>query len=178
MATGVKVSEIMTKAVITAKEDDSIYKAAKIMKKADIGGLVVAKKGKVVGIITEGDIIKDVLAEGLDYKKVSVRMIMKHPVRTIPPETDVEEAARIMRDLNIERLPVVNKEGNLIGIVTERDLTLIEPALLEIMKEKEAIPTLKEEVAYEGICENCGNYSENLRYKNGMYVCEDCYYSE
>ncbi len=173
MATGILVSDIMRKAVITAKENDSILKIAQVMKKADIGGLVITKEEKVMGIITEGDIIKEVVAEGLDPRKVQVKDVMKHPVRTITPDTDVEEAIRIMRDLNIERLPVVSN-GKLTGLVTERDITLIEPALLELVREKEKQPVIKPETSLSGYCESCGNYSEGLRLVNGRYLCEEC----
>jgi len=173
MATGIKVSDIMTKAVITANEKDSILKTAQKMRDANIGGVVITEKGRVIGILTEGDIIKDVVAKGLDSKKVLVKSIMKHPVRVIPPETDVEEAVRIMRDLNIERLPVISK-GKLVGLVTERDITLIEPALLEIIREKEEVPAIAKKASLSGYCEECGNYSENLKLVNGKYLCEEC----
>lgn len=174
----VKIGDIMRKAVITAKKNDTIDKIAKIMAKAEIGGLVVIDQGKVVGILTEKDIVKNVLAKDKNAKKVKVKDIMKHPVRTVLPETDIEKAIEIMRDLNIERLPVV-KGGKLIGLVTVRDITRVEPALLEMTRQKEAsyfepLPKEGYRLSITGECEVCGNYSEYLKDVGGKLICEDC----
>lgn len=174
MATGVTVGEIMRKAVITVKKNDTLEKTIKTMGNAGIGGVIVTEDGNVIGILTEKDIIRDVLAKGHDYKKLIVEDIMKHPVRTVPPDIDLEDAMKIMRDLDIERLPVVS--DRLAGLVTARDLIRIEPALLEMMKEKEVLigKLSKKESSLSGECEICGNYSDNLRIKDSAMVCEDC----
>jgi CBS domain-containing protein len=101
---------------------------------------------------------------------------MKYPVRTITPETDIEEAIKTMNKYDISGLPVTVR-GKLVGIVTERDLVKAEPALLELMKEKgnlEHIPSTEKELLLSGECEECGNYSENLRLVSGRYLCDDC----
>ena len=81
-----------------------------------------------------------------------------------------------MRDLKIERLPVTQK-NKLMGIITERGITRIEPALIEIVREKAALePKLaKDDSMLSGICESCENYSDNLRKKDDEYLCEECY---
>jgi CBS domain-containing protein len=173
---GVSVGEIMRKGVITVSRKDPLEKAVKIMGRTQIGSVVVLDGGKVVGILTEGDIIRDVLAAGKDYKKTEVGHVMKHPVRTIEPGKDLEEAIRVMRDLEIERLPVV-VGGKLKGIITEKMITRVEPALLSLVKEKgnlECVPPAERDVAISGECEHCGNYSDYLRNVEGLYLCEDC----
>ena len=177
MATDVKAGDIMKRAVINVKKNDSLTKIVKIMAQAQIGGVIVTEKREVIGILTEGDIVKDVLAAGLDYKKLVVEDLMKHPVRTISPDIDIEDAARIMRDLDIERLPVVDEKNKLIGLVTGRDLTLIEPALLELMKEKgmmEGYKAIQEQASLSGICERCSNYSEGLDRIGNKFLCGEC----
>jgi CBS domain-containing protein len=174
----VKIGDIMRKAVITVKKNDTMDKVVKIMAKAGIGGVIVTDEGKVTGIITEKDIIRDILAQDKNLKKVRVKNIMKHPVRTVLPETDIEKAMEIMRDLDIERLPVV-KKGRLIGLVTARDITKVEPAMLEMARQKEAAffdPLPKEgfRLSITGECETCGNYSEYLKDVKGRLICEDC----
>lgn len=172
---GVSVKEIMRKGVITAKKDDTIEHVAKILKKARIGRVIVTEHGKIIGVLTEKDIIKDVIAEGKPVK-TPVSKVMKYPVRTITPETDIEEAIKTMNKYDISGLPVT-VDGRLVGIVTERDLVKAEPALLELMKEKgnlEHISPAEKELLLSGECEECGNYSENLRLVNGRYLCDDC----
>lgn len=176
MVTGVKVGSTMRKGVITASKDDNIHKVAQVMRNAMIGGVVVTEKHKVIGILTEGDIIREVVADGKDPTKIKVIDIMKHPVRTIDPDIDVEEAMKIMRDLEIERLPVVSGKGRPIGIITERDMTRVEPALLEMMREKCNFEVISTEsgTPIAGECESCGNYSQYLRSVEGRLLCEDC----
>jgi len=172
---GVPVNEIMRKGVIIARKDDTIEHVAKVLKKARIGRVIVTEHGKIVGVLTEKDIIKDVVAEGKSTKTL-VSKVMKYPVKTITPETDIEEAIKTMNKYDISGLPVTVR-GKLVGIVTERDLVKAEPALLDMMKEKgnlEHIPPTEKELLLSGECEECGNYSENLRLVSGRYLCEDC----
>ena len=176
MAVDIPVSEIMRKAVLTIRPNDTIEKAAQIVKKAGVGGIVVADKGKIVGMLTVKDIIKEVVAEGKNTKKTLVKQVMKSPVKTINIDTDLQEAARIMRDLNIERLPIM-KKGKLVGIITARNVVQAAPAMLEMMKEKgnlEAITERDKEPKISGECDNCSNYSDLLRLVSGELLCEDC----
>jgi CBS domain-containing protein len=172
---GIPVNEIMRKGVITARKDDTIEHVAKVLKKARIGRVIVTERGKIIGVLTEKDIIKDVIAEGKSPKTM-VSKVMKYPVKTITPETDIEEAIKTMNKYDISGLPVTVK-GKLVGIVTERDLVRAEPALLELMKEKgnlEHILPTEKELLLSGECEECENYSENLRLVSGRYLCDDC----
>lgn len=110
-----KVKEIMNK-VIAIDSDISLKEAAKIMSKKNIGSLVVLKGSKVVGIITEKDIIDNV--SNLNKKVYSV---MKKNVYVIEADSTLEEAARIMAQKKVRRLPVV-ENGKLVGIITSTDL--------------------------------------------------------
>ena len=111
-----KIKEIMNKA-ISVEEDISLKQAAKIMSDKNIGSLVVIKKGEVAGIITERDILKSI--PDLD-KKVS--SVMSKKIITIEDDEDLDEAALVMTQNKIRRLPVITEEGKLIGIVTSTDI--------------------------------------------------------
>ena len=176
MPTSVLVREVMKRGVITVTPDTTIKEVVDILTSADIGSVVVISKGRIVGVLTEGDIIKDVLGKSKDYHKTRVKEVMKHPVRTVLPETDIEKAAEIMRDLTIEMLPVVSK-GKLVGLLTERDMIQIEPALIDLMQSKAAaagVPITEKRLVISGECEECGTYSETLRNVEGRFLCEDC----
>jgi len=140
-----KAKDIMTEDVVTIEPEASVEEAAKILSENDISGLPVVKNGKVLGIISEKDlIIKDKklhfpdyidLLGGIiyleSYKKfeeefkkfiaVNVEELMTEDVITISPDTPVEDIATIMVEEEVNRIPVV-ESGKLVGIVTRADL--------------------------------------------------------
>jgi CBS domain-containing protein len=172
---GIPVSRIMRKGLITVKKKDSIESVAKVMKRAKIGRVTVSERGKLVGVVTAKDIIRDVIAAKKSLK-TPVSRIMKYPVRTVTPETDIEVAIKTMNRFRISSLPVTVR-GRAIGMITERDLVKTEPALLDLVREKELIEktvSSEKELMISGECGSCGNYSENLRLVTGQFLCEDC----
>lgn len=110
-----RVREIMNKA-LAIDDDSSVREAARIMSNKGVGSLVVMKKDKVVGILTERDILKNISSSG---KKIS--SIMSKNVIFIEPNESLEAAADLMSAHKIRRLPVIEKD-KLIGIVTSTDL--------------------------------------------------------
>lgn len=116
------VSKIMTKKVVTCSPDTSIMEAAKKMKNKTISSVVVIEKKKPVGIVTERDFTKKVVSVNLDTKKHKVKEIMTKPVISIPPETNIYYANEYMQKKGFRRFPVANKKGELVGIITQRDL--------------------------------------------------------
>ena len=115
---------VMTRTPVTIKPDAPVGKALQVMIKKDVGSLVVVKKGKPVGIITERDVTRRSLRPVTVGKKVydrPVTWLMSRPLITVLPITPVWEAFEKMVTKKIRRLPVVEK-GRLLGIVTERDL--------------------------------------------------------
>ena len=117
----VRVSEIMTKDVIhSIGKDASAREAADQMTRVNRGCLVVLGKNGPVGIITESDLTRRVIAKGLEPTEVKVLEIMSKPLITVGPEALVSDAAVIMAKNSIRRLPIV--EGTtLVGIVTVTD---------------------------------------------------------
>jgi CBS domain-containing protein len=117
-----QIEEIMSKQVATAKPEDHLVTAAKTMLERKIGCVVVVDQDhKVVGTVTESDLVK-CAASGHDPNRTLVRDLMSSPAVTCTPQAPVEEAYAHMRRNNIRHLPIVNKDGSLVGIVTMKDL--------------------------------------------------------
>lgn len=116
------VAEIMSKKVQTTGEKVSLLDALKKMKKLKIGSLVVVDGSEAVGIITDADILFKAVAEEKDLKKTVVEKIMSKPLITVLPSTPIEQAAGLMTTKRIKKLPVVDENGRLVGIVTVTDL--------------------------------------------------------
>lgn len=116
-----KVKEIMT-SIIKASSETMVAAAAKIMSEKNIGSLLVEENGKIVGIVTERDFLKKIVAQCKDPCNVTVGYIMSCPLITVYPEKSIEEANEIMSKNKIRRLPV-EKNGEIIGMVTIRDIS-------------------------------------------------------
>ncbi len=114
------LKKIMSQPVVTVLPSDSVLRCAKLMKEKDIESLVVAWGDQGVGIVTEKDIVRRVVAEGLSYE-TEVLEIMSKPLITIHGDSTMEEAVDKMREHGIKRLPVEEK-GKIIGIVVQSDL--------------------------------------------------------
>ncbi len=117
----VKVKDVMVKEVITIDEGESVAKACEIMGKKHIGSLIVISQGKPIGIFTERDLLSKVIPKKLKLDEIKVKDYVSKPLTVISPEFDIKEAARIMTQLKIRRLPVM-EEGKLVGILTSPDI--------------------------------------------------------
>ncbi|MEM2956433.1 MAG: CBS domain-containing protein [Candidatus Pacearchaeota archaeon] len=183
MQIGIKVGDIMTRNVISVKPTATITECAKCMVKKDIGLLIVKDNRKLKGIITEKDIIW-ALTKKQDLHNVKVKDIMLRKITTIKPSRDIYEALVRMRNKKLRWLPVTVK-GNVIGILTIKDILRIEPSLFEIavgnMQIKEETEKLKRisegkegrSWTKEGECEECGTYG--LLYDiDRRLICEEC----
>jgi len=99
----------------------------------EIGCLVVVEAGRVVGILTERDVLKRVVDEGRKPEETRVREVMSKPPVTISPDADLETAIELMFKHKIKKLPVV-ENGKLVGLVTFTDLVRAQPALIQAVK--------------------------------------------
>jgi CBS domain-containing protein len=120
-----KIKDIMSKEVAVLNEEDTIQKAAQLMKEHDIGSLPVCSQQKVVGIVTDRDITLRATAGGADTRKV--RDVMSANPVLGNPDMDVHEAVSLMSKSQIRRLPIV-ENNNLVGIVALGDIS-VEPIL-------------------------------------------------
>jgi CBS domain-containing protein len=116
-----KVRDVMVKNLITVGAETTVKEAAKLMNKHEIGCLVVMKREKPVGIVTERDMLKRVLLKSKDPKKTKVSKIMSKPLVVGEPQTDIRDAVRLMVEGEIKRLPVV-EDGHVLGLVTFTDI--------------------------------------------------------
>lgn len=175
------VRDVMSSPVITIGEDAPVNKAAELMEKHGLGCIIVTnKEGKPLGIITERDLVARVLAKNVKPDSLQAKEVMTSPLITIEPHETINEAARRMSRLNIRRLGVVYK-GQLIGLVSSKDILAVMPELVETIQERALIEgenraqeSAEESTPLAGYCDRCGGWSEDLKEVNGEYVCEDC----
>ncbi len=121
----------MSKNVITVDVNDSMAHASKLIKENHIRGLPVMKNGKLVGVVTDRDLKKASASNAttLDIHellylitKIKIKEIMTKDPITIPVDYTVEEAAEVLLDNKLSGAPVVNREGKLVGIITQADI--------------------------------------------------------
>jgi CBS domain-containing protein len=173
----VKVEDVMSSPVITIKDTDSVLAASKLMKKHQIGCVVVVdKSGKPLGLMTERDVVRRVAALDLLPSKVKAGKSMSKPLGTIDPSSNVTDAAKEMRELKVRRLVVV-QGGRVKGIITSNDIVDITPALIDVMAEKSQIAPvqkIKEPAPLSGYCDRCGSWADELKSHDGQFLCDDC----
>lgn len=122
-----QIKDVMTKEVASVKPQDSIENAAQIMQQYDIGSIPVCEGNKIVGILTDRDITLRCVAQGKNTKQAPVSDIMTTNPVTANPSMDIHEAAKIMSEKQIRRLPIVDN-NNLVGMVALGDIA-VEPKL-------------------------------------------------
>jgi CBS domain-containing protein len=129
------VRDIMSRKLYTVNPTASVKEAASIMSRPKIGSVIVTEgtKQRPLGIVTEGDISRAV-AKGRDPTKVQVRAIMSKPLITISSDLKVEEAARIMTNADVKKLPVIEKD-RMVGIITQTDIVGSSFDLVTALKE-------------------------------------------
>ena len=115
-----EVSEVMTKEVVTVGPHYNVADVASLMDSKGIGSVIVLEENRVLGILTERDILK-VIGAGEDPKNVAAHEALIGDLYTIAPEATVEEAASQMTQARVRHLPVI-AEDRIVGIVSIRDL--------------------------------------------------------
>ena len=177
MGKEVIVKEAMKTNLAIVDPKTSILEAAIIMKDRKIGNVIVVLDDQPIGILTESDIIKKVVAEGKNPEKLSAKDAMSTPVVITDPYITLEQAQKIMGNCNIRRLPVI-ENGKLIGIITQKDISMISPILHEISREwfdiKSRDESYYKKQVFSGKCEDCNTLSANLKNIDGRLICEDC----
>jgi CBS domain-containing protein len=142
----VTVASIMTKEVKTAKESQTVKAVAKIMNETGIGSLVIVKGTEVdkpIGIITERDLVRVAGTAEVLTLQMPVRDIMSKPVITIDSNSSIRDAIQSMELNNFRRLPVVDREKKMVGIITDKDI------FRAIMKSQPLITSISGSVSVE-----------------------------
>ena len=178
MKTGYKVYDCMTTKPISVISSSTLEECAKAMDENHVGALVIKEGNEPVGLITEQDIVREVIAKGINPIGKKVKEFMETKLTTISPNEDIYNALIKMRDQNIRHLPVFEK-GKMIGLLTLKDILKIEPSLFELLVEKfelreEARKPINRIISNEAICHGCGAYVENVTKIKGSLMCERC----
>jgi CBS domain-containing protein len=117
-----QVKHYMKKKVVTITKKENLLHAAKKMAKHRIGSLIVTEHNKPLGIVTEGDYLrKVVIEEQLPHKHLIEEVMTKRP-RSLPEDADLVSAHKLMKKYRIDHFPVINKAGNLVGLISEKEL--------------------------------------------------------
>lgn len=106
----------------TVKVGDSVVEAAKLMKGEETGIAPIVEDGRLIGVVTDHDITTRVVAEGRDPKTTRVEEVASRDLVTIDPDEDLEEALAVMAQHEVKRLPVIEEDGTLVGIVAHDDV--------------------------------------------------------
>lgn len=117
-----QIRDIMEKNVITIGHDKTVLDAACLMKENEISFLVVLKNEEPIGVVTESDFVRKLVANDKVASKVPLSEIMSYKFRSVGPTTEIEDAVQKMLNNKIRRLLVVDDE-KLVGVITQTDLT-------------------------------------------------------
>ena len=119
---GQLIREVMTANPSTIEPNQFVVEAARIMKQEDAGVVPVTENGRLTGMVTDRDIAIRVVAEGKDPQSTAVREVASKNLVTIDPQQDLDEALRLMAQHQVRRLPVVEEDGRLVGVVAQADV--------------------------------------------------------
>ncbi len=171
-----KVSELMTTDLITVTSKTTLKEAAKKMAYHRIGNVLVLKNGKLEGIVTEADITRKAISKGKG-PNIKVIDIMSSPVKYVSPKEDVFHISDKLLMNNVTRLPVIDiKNKKVVGIITTKDILRVVPDFLMNRIEWLRVHPggkAKQDKNIKGVCEVCGKKTEDLRFSNGLWVCEE-----
>ncbi|SRR5208283_311882 len=170
--TRVPLSEVMKRNPIMIGIEANVAKAAKAMCSEEVGSVIILRRNEPIGIVTEEDINCKVVAKDLKPSTVQVSAIMSTPLITVSADKTVVDAAQMMVKHKVRRLPVVDKSGKVIGIVTVRDL-------LTVSNEQNALLTDLIEINREdhievGMCNRCSKMSDDLKRVDSVLLCPRC----
>ncbi|HKG42868.1 MAG TPA: CBS domain-containing protein [Gaiellaceae bacterium] len=119
---GKSITEVMSSNPCAIDADKPVAYAAKMMKQEDVGLAPVVEGDRLVGTLTDRDIVVRVVAEGKDPQTVTVREVASTDLVTIDPQQELDEALRLMASHQVRRLPVVEEDGRLVGVVAQADV--------------------------------------------------------
>jgi CBS domain-containing protein len=116
------VREAMTSNPCSIDTHKSVAYAAKMMRDEDVGIAPIVEGNRLVGVLTDRDIAVRVVAEERDPNEVKVEEVASRDLVTLDPEEDLDEALRLMARHQVRRLPVVEEDGRLVGVVAQADV--------------------------------------------------------
>ena len=138
-----RVHEVMSDRPRCVTPDTPVAEAAQLMESEDVGSLPVLEGQRVVGVVTDRDIVVRAVAKGKDPKGMPVREVASGDLVTLTPDDDLSDALTLMATHQVRRLPVVDAENRLVGIVAQADLARVagEKAIGEMVEDISQSPT-------------------------------------
>ncbi len=121
------IRDLMTASPATVEPATPVVEVARLMRDHDAGSIPIVEGDRLVGTITDRDIAIRVVAEGKDAQQTSVDEVASRDLVTIDPQQDLDEALRLMAQHQVRRLPVVEEDGRLVGILAQADVARAEP---------------------------------------------------
>jgi CBS domain-containing protein len=118
------IRDVMTSNPRSLESGSSAVDAARLMRDQDVGILPIVEGDKLVGTVTDRDIVNRVVAEGKAPESVTVGEIASRELVTIDPQQDLDDALRLMARHQVRRLPVVEDDGTLVGVVAQKDVAM------------------------------------------------------
>ena len=125
-----KIKDVMITEVITVDVNTDLRKAVERMNSHEIGCLIVLEKGSYVGILTERDVLKRIVAEARNPEETMVGDVMSKPLVVVNPESSLEEAINLMIEKKIKKLPVIENR-KLVGLVTMTEIARVHPEMVK-----------------------------------------------
>ena len=139
-----KVAEFMNRDLVQVRPDTSVRRCAEVMAAERVSSALVTEKKKVLGIVTEKDLSRKIVAKGLDADEIMAKEIMSTDVVTVSSNTSLYDAMVLINKRKIKHLPVVDNNV-VVGIITAMEILRIQPSYMEIL----ANPIEKEEEGSE-----------------------------
>ena len=169
----------MVREVVTGSMNMNVTEAARRMKKYDVDSIVVLKSGRPEGIVTQGDILSELVSKDIPPSAVKLKDVMTAPIITASSNDRLSDIVKKMARGKIRKLPVI-ENGKLVGIVADVDILSVSSQmnsiladLIEMQVERDIMGT-EDEGMEQGICEKCGTFSNYLEMKDGLLLCDSC----
>ena len=121
------IRDLMTASPATVEPTTSVVEVARLMRDQDAGSIPIVDGDRLVGTITDRDIAIRVVAEGKDAQQTTVDEVASRELVTIDPQQDLDEALRLMAQHQVRRLPVVEEDGRLVGMLAQADVARTQP---------------------------------------------------
>jgi len=178
METRLAVRDVMTRTVVTATPDMSAAEAGKKMVENRVGNILIVEKGGPVGIVTESDMVAKVISKNVKPGSIKLEQLMSQPLITTKSSDDINDAVLVMAQKKIRRLPVID-DGALVGIITDADVIQASSEINQILDNliqmnRETVLDRRDVIVTQGECEECEEFSEDLRQEGGRLKCPRC----
>ena len=178
METRLAVRDVMTRTVVTATPAMSAAEAGKKMVENRVGNILIVEKGRPVGIVTESDMVAKVISKNVKPGSIKLEQLMSQPLITTKSSDDINDAVLVMAQKKIRRLPVID-DGALVGIITDADVIQASSEINQILDNliqmnRETVLDRRDVIVTQGECEECEEFSEDLRQEEGRLKCPRC----